>query len=188
MKLKDILSISGKSGLYKFVSQGRNSIIVEAIEDGKRMAIPASAKVSALEDIAIFTKTEEVSLADCFKKIFEKENGKQTIDHKSTPEELKVFMETILPDYDIDRVYVSDMKKLVMWYNILIDHNLLKPDEEEEAEKEKGEHTDSKEKAPAKEKKSTAKQSKPRPIKNVRASTAAKVPPRATKPKTGKTD
>jgi len=180
MKLKEILSISGRGGLFKFVSQGRNGIIVESFEDGKRMAVPSSAKVSTLEDIAIFTKTEEVPLADVLKKIFEKENGKQTIDFKSSPDELKAFMETILPDYDHERVYVSDMKKLVMWYNILISHDLLKPDEEQEKE--------SKDKAIAKEKKPVVKQSKPKPVKNVKASSAAKAPPRATKPKTGKTD
>jgi hypothetical protein len=190
MKLKDILSISGRSGLYKFISQGRNAIIVEAIEDGKRMAISSSAKVSALEDIAIFTKTEEISLSDCFKKIFERENGKQTIDHKSSPDELKAFMQSILPEYDSERVYVSDMKKLIMWYNILISHNLLNPNEEEEEEEEKetGEHEDTKDKPVKREKKQGVKPNKPSQIKNVKASTAAKAPPRVTKPKTGKTD
>ena len=154
MKLKDILSISGKGGLYKFISQARNGIIVESFDDGKRTAISASAKVSALEDIAIFTETEEVPLADIFKKIYEKENGKETINHKSSPEELKAFIESVLPDYDKERVYVSDIKKLVMWYNILISHNLFKPDEEEEEKN--ADEKKSAEKAVAKEKKPAA--------------------------------
>ena len=186
MKLKDILSISGKGGLYKFISQARNGIIVESFEDGKRTAVPTSAKVSALEDIAIFTDSKEVPLADVFKKIYEKESGKVTIDHKSSPEELKAFIETILPDYDKERVYVSDIKKLVLWYNILISHNLLNPDEkeeEEEEEKDTAEKTAVKEKKPA-----TGKSSKPRAAHNIKANTSAKNTVKATKPRTGKTD
>ena len=188
MKLKDILSISGKGGLYKFISQARNGIIVESIADGKRMAVQSSAKVSALEDIAIFTETEEVPLGDIFKKIFEKENGKQTIDYKSSPDELKAFMESILPEYDKERVYVSDMKKLVMWYNILISHDLLKPDEEEDKKEDNSDNKDSKEKSVIKEKTNAKKQSKPQPVKNIKTSTAVKNVSRITKPKTGKTD
>ena len=187
MKLKDILSISGKGGLYKFISQARNGIIVESFEDGKRTAISASAKVSALEDIAIFTETEEVPLADVFNKIYEKENGKETINHKSSPEELKAFIESVLPDYDKERVYVSDIKKLVMWYNILISHNLLKPDEEEEEEK--TDEKNSAEKAVAKEKKPAAGNTpKPQAPRSVKANTSAKSTVKATKPRTGKTD
>lgn len=190
MKLKDILSISGKGGLYKFISQARNGIIVESFDDGKRTAISASAKVSALEDIAIFTETEEVPLADVFKKIYEKENGEKTIDHKSSPEELKAFIESILPDYDKERVYVSDIKKLIMWYNILIAHNLLKPEEEEEEKKtDKKDEKNSAEKTVVKEKKSvSSKPSKPPVSRNVKANTSAKSTVKTTKPRTGKTD
>jgi hypothetical protein len=135
MKLKDILSISGKSGLFKFISQGRNGIIVESFDDHKRTVVHSSAKVSALEDIAIFTDSEEVSLAKVFKKLYEKEAGKPTIDHKSSPDELKALLVSILPNYDRERVYVSDIKKLVHWYNILLGLNLLIPEEETEEEK-----------------------------------------------------
>ncbi|MBN1951484.1 MAG: DUF5606 domain-containing protein [Bacteroidales bacterium] len=137
MNLKDILAISGKGGLFKFISQAKNSIIVESFTDGKRMAVHSSAKVSALEDIAIFTETEEVPLGDVFSRIFEKEGGKETINHKSSPEELKAFLESVLPEYDRERVYVSDMKKLVQWYNQLVSLNLLIPKEEEKKEEEK---------------------------------------------------
>lgn len=145
MKLKDILAISGKGGLYKFISQGRNGIIVESYDDGKRTVVHSSAKVSALEDIAIFTDEEEVSLTDVFKKLFEKENGKETISHKSSPDELKALLSQILPEYDRERVYVSDIKKLVQWYNILLKYDLLKPEEEPE-EEEKDDHKEDSEK------------------------------------------
>jgi hypothetical protein len=132
MKLKDILSISGYGGLYKFVSQGRNGIIVEGIEDKKRMHAAASAKISALEDIAIYTADEEVALGKVFDLIFEKENGQPAISHKSSNEELKDYFAEILPNYDEDRVYVSDMKKVFNWYNILQRNDMLIREEDEE--------------------------------------------------------
>jgi hypothetical protein len=188
MKLKDILSISGKSGLYKYISQARNGIVVEAIEDGKRTTVPSSAKVSSLKDIAIFSEKDEIPLAEVFKKIYEKESGKETISHKSTPEVLKAYMESILPDYDKERVYVSDMKKLVMWFNILLSHNLLNPDEtDEEEEKDEEKKGENKEKATVKEKKGSG-QTKNQPAKNIKTASAAKSVPRATKTKTGKGD
>jgi hypothetical protein len=136
MKLKDILAISGKSGLFKFISQGRNGIIVESFDDHKRTVVHSSAKVSALEDIAIFTKSEELPLVEVFKKLFEKLEGKPSISHKAQPDELKALLESILPDYDRERVYVSDIKKLVHWYNQLLELNLLNLDEEDEASNE----------------------------------------------------
>lgn len=135
MKLKEILAISGQSGLFKFVSQGRNGIIVESFSDKKRSFVNASAKVSTLEDIAIFTETEEKPLAEVLKSIFEKENGGEAISHKSSNDELIKYMEKILPDYDKERVYPSDIKKLVQWYNILKEQNLLVFDEEKEEDK-----------------------------------------------------
>ncbi|UCH15584.1 MAG: DUF5606 domain-containing protein [Bacteroidales bacterium] len=137
MDLKDILAISGQGGLYKFISQGRQGIIVESFDDKKRTCIYATQKVTTLEDIAIYTDEKEVPLADIFKSIFEKENGGETINHKSSPEELKKYMEEILPEYDRDRVYVSDIKKVVNWYNILHKLKLLKFDEKKEEKEDK---------------------------------------------------
>lgn len=134
--LKDILSISGYGGLFKFVSQGRTGIIVESLEDKKRMNASATAKISALEDIAIFTDTEDKPLKDVFKAIADKENGGESINHKSSADELKKYFEEILPDYDRDRVYVSDIKKVINWYNILQKYDLLNFDEEEESKAE----------------------------------------------------
>ena len=139
MNLKDILAISGQGGLYKFISQGRQGIIVESFADKKRTCIYATQKVTTLEDIAIYSEEKEVPLADILKTIFEKENGGKTINHKASPEELKKYMEEILPDYDKDRVYISDIKKVVNWYNILHKLKLLKFDEEKEEKEDKTE-------------------------------------------------
>ncbi|MFC2104547.1 DUF5606 domain-containing protein [Bacteroidota bacterium] len=134
--LKDILSISGYGGLYKFISQGRSGIIVESLEDKKRMNASASAKISALEDIAIFTDIEDIPLKDVFKAISEKENGGVSINHKSSANELKDYFTEVLPDYDRDRVYVSDIKKVINWYNILHKFEMLNFEEEESLETE----------------------------------------------------
>jgi len=134
MDLKDIMSVSGQSGLFKFVSQGRNGIIVESFADKKRSFINATSKVSSLEDIAIFTSEEEVPLKQVLKNIYEKENGGPAPEPKSSPEELKAFMEKILPAYDHERVYLSDIRKLVSWYNTLLSLNMLVFDEENPAE------------------------------------------------------
>lgn len=136
MDLKDIMSVSGHSGLFKFVSQGRNGIIVESFSDQKRMFVSASQKVSSLGDIAIFTEGEEVPLKDVFKKIHESNPGVQAPDPKSTPDDLKKFLEQVLPEYDRNRVYVSDIKKLVSWYNSLLAMNLLNFDEEKPSDTE----------------------------------------------------
>jgi hypothetical protein len=163
MKLKDILAISGKGGLFKFISQGRNGIIVESYDDKKRTVVHSSAKVSALEDIAIFTDKEEVPLSDVLKKLYEKENGKETISHKSSPDELKALLQEILPDYDKERVYVSDIKKLIQWYNLLLKHDLLKPEEDSEEEKkdESKDVTEKKTEIKSMEKTSSLKKSSP---------------------------
>ncbi len=133
MNLKDILAISGYPGLFKYVSQAKNGIIVESLIDKKRMPAYASAKVSALEDIAIFTEDAEVPLGEIFSKIFEKESGGLAIDAKSSPEKIMAYFETVLPDFDKKRVYSSDIKKVISWYNILHGLNLLNiPDEKKE--------------------------------------------------------
>ncbi|MCB2195186.1 MAG: DUF5606 domain-containing protein [Bacteroidetes bacterium] len=157
--LKDILSISGYGGLFKFISQGRNGIIVESLEDKKRMNASATAKISALEDIAIFTETEDIPLKDVFKAISEKENGGEAIKHKSSADELKSYFEEVLPDYDRDRVYVSDIKKVVQWYNILHKFDMLNFDEEEETE-EKQEEVNAEEKKEEKKEDKTKKEDK----------------------------
>ena len=138
--LKEILAISGKPGLYKLVSQAKNGIVVESLIDKKRMAASATSRISALEDIAIFTEDGDVHLSKVFKNIHEKEEGKNTISHKASNKEIKDLFDEILPEYDKDRVYVSDMKKVINWYNILNENNLLDFSKlEEESEEEKAE-------------------------------------------------
>jgi len=158
MNLKELLAIAGYPGLFKFVSQAKNGIIVESLIDKKRMPAYASTKVSALEDIAIFTENAEVPLGDVFSKIFEKETGGLAPDPKSSPEKLLAYFEVILPEFDRKKVYVSDIKKVLTWYNILHGLDLLnRPDEvKDEEKKEKDEPV----KAEVKEAKPKAKAAK----------------------------
>ena len=121
MALKDILVISGQSGLFKYVSQGRNNVIVENLIDHKRTTIPATSKISLLEDIAVFTESDDISLRNVLKKIQTKENGGAAIHHKSPDAELKKYFAEVLPEYDRDRVYMSDIRKVVQWYNLLLE-------------------------------------------------------------------
>lgn len=136
INLKDILAIAGKGGLFKFIAQARNGIVVESLEDKKRHVAPATARVSSLEDIAIFTHEDEVPLSDVFMKIHDSTEGKECISHKASAEEMKSYFSGLLPDYDEERVYVSDIKKVYQWYNQLHQHGLLelidKEDEKEE--------------------------------------------------------
>ena len=134
--LKGILAIAGHSGLFKMVSNSKNALIVESLVDKKRMPAYASSKISALEDIAIFTDEGDVQLAEVFKNIKEKEDCGQAISHKASGNDLKAYMLEVLPNYDEDRVYVSDMKKVFQWYNILQENDLLNVVETEEETKE----------------------------------------------------
>lgn len=174
MALEQILSVSGKPGLYRLVGQMKNGIIVEGIADGKRFPVHGSAKVSALEEISIYTDEEEVPLKDIFKSIYEKQGGKVGPDHKGDQKEVKTFFESILPNYDKDKVYISDMAKVVKWYNILIEHNAYSPEEaaaEEVVEEEVAESTETKE---AKPKKAKAKKAAAKPAAKKTAPKAAK--------------
>ncbi len=136
MVLKDILSISGQPGLFKFIAQGKNAIVVEHLEKKKRSSVFGSAKVSSLEEISVFTENEDMQLGKVFDLIYEKENGGPAINFKSEPDKLKTYFETVVPEYDRDRVYNSDIKKIIQWYNILHSLNLLVPDTPGDSEKE----------------------------------------------------
>ena len=129
MDIKLIMSIAGHQGLFKYIAEGRNGVIVENLEDKKRINAYSSFKISSLSDIAIFTDSGEVALKDVLLKIKEKENGGPALSPKATNDELKKFLESILPDYDREKVYVSDIKKLVSWYNILQKADMLEFDE-----------------------------------------------------------
>ncbi|MBT0548729.1 DUF5606 family protein [Riemerella anatipestifer] len=140
MLLEKIISISGKPGLYKLVSQLRNGFIVEDITTKKKLSISNSSQVSLLDNIAMFSFDREVPLFEVFENIAKNENYEQTINHKSSDEELRAFMLKSLPTYDTERVYVSDIRKLAQWYNLLqkagyITPNSFVKEEENEAEK-----------------------------------------------------
>ncbi|MDY6326585.1 MAG: DUF5606 domain-containing protein [Bacteroidales bacterium] len=131
MDLSKILSITGKNGLFKFISKTPNSFIVEGLEDGKRFPAFSSDGVASLDNIAIFTDTDEIPLTKVFQNIFQKEGGK-SIDVPKDNGAIKSYFAEILPEYDRDRVYVSNMKKVFHWYNILVSHNLVDMEEPEQ--------------------------------------------------------
>lgn len=119
--LKEILSMTGRPGLFKLVSQGKNMLIVESLVDGKRIPAYTKDKVVSLGDIAIFTDTADVPLAKVLESVKTKENGTLcSIDPKADNDILRKYLGEILPNYDRDRVYPSDIRKLLSWYNILI--------------------------------------------------------------------
>ena len=132
MDLSKILSISGKPGLYKHIAQSKTGIVVESVSDGKRTSAFSTDQVSSLSDISIFTTDEDVKLEDVFKNIFEKEEGKKAISAKSSSSDIKSYFEQVLPEYDKDRVYISDIKKVLKWYNILAENNILEFKEEKD--------------------------------------------------------
>ncbi|NNK83081.1 MAG: DUF5606 domain-containing protein [Flavobacteriaceae bacterium] len=137
MSLDRILAISEKPGLFKLVNQTRSGFVAESLIDGKRIAVNLRNNVSLLSEIAIYTLTEELPLKDVFKKIRTKENGGQTsISHKDSRDILEEYFFDVLPDYDEDRVYPSDIKKVIRWYNILHKNNLLELLDEENSDEE----------------------------------------------------
>jgi len=130
MNLKDILAISGEGTLFKFIAQGKNAVIVENLETGRRVSAGGTAKVSALDEIAIFTTGEDIPLGKVMDMIWEKENGGETISHRLPDGDLKKYFAEALPDFDQNRVYTSDIRKVLHWYNILHKLNLLVKEEE----------------------------------------------------------
>ena len=137
--LKTILSISGKPGLYKLISQGKNMLIVESVSaEKKRFTAYGNEKIISLADIAMYTNDAEVPLRDVLESIKEKENaGTASIDpKKATAEELRAYLTEVLPDFDRERVYMTDIKKLISWYNILVTNGIteFKDDAEQQEE------------------------------------------------------
>ncbi len=134
MELKEIIAISGQPGLYKYVAQSTRGVIVESLLDGKRSnAASTSRMMSALTEISIFTEGEDIPLANVFTNIYNYTQGKEAISHKESPEQLKAYFAEVLPEYDRERVHVSDMKKVFAWYNILVKAGMTEfklPDEE----------------------------------------------------------
>lgn len=185
MQLEKIISISGKPGLFKLVSQLRNGFIIEDVTNKKKVSIGNSSQVSLLDNIAMFTFDKEVPLFEVFENIAKNYDYKETISHKSSEAELKEFMSASLPNYDTERVYVSDIKKLAQWYNTLHKAGYITPESFVKAESEIVEGEAAEEinvekevpkKAPKAEKPATPK---------VKASTGAKAATKSTHRKMG---
>lgn len=136
MSLEKILSISGKPGLYELKTQTRTGLLAESLADGKKITVSTRQNVSLLSEIAIYTLTEEVPLREVFSKIHVKENGGEAISHKSSRDELEEYFFEVLPDYDEDRVYPSDIKKVVQWYNLLTKNGMTDFSESDAADEE----------------------------------------------------
>jgi hypothetical protein len=180
MVLKDIMAISGQPGLFKFIAQGKNAIIVEHLETKRRGSAFNTARVSSLDEISVFTEKEDMPLSKVFDLIYEKENGGAAIDYKSDPEKLKLYLGEVVPDYNREKVYNSDIRKILQWYNILQRLNLLvkeEPEKKEEPEakekpaevketrtkkeKKSAEEPEKKKEPAAKKKKSTGRKTEP---------------------------
>ena len=179
MNLTGIIAISGKPGLFKVIAQGKNSIIVESLVDNKRVPAYASDRISALEDISIYTYEEDAPLKDLFIAIHTKESGKETISHKEDLVKLQNYLLEILPNFDQERVYPSDIKKIFQWYNLLLKSGNLILEEKEEKEKKE----DKKEK-PAKSEETKKAAAKKTPAVKPKAESGAK--PKAAKPAAAK--
>jgi hypothetical protein len=136
--LSKILSVAGRPGLYKLISTNKTLNVVESFADGKRIPVYAQEKMVALSDVSIYTESGDTPLRDVLTKMKERENGAQiALGSKSPNNEIFAYMKEILPDYDTEKVYASDIKKLLSWYNILIEHNIdleEQPTEETSAE------------------------------------------------------
>lgn len=132
--LSKILSVTGRPGLYKLISTNKNLNIVESLADGKRIPIYAQEKVIALSDVSIYTNDGDTPLRDVLRAISDKENGnKVALGSKASGSELFSYLREVLPDYNRESVYASDVKKLISWYNILVEHNISLEDAADEA-------------------------------------------------------
>ena len=154
MKITDILAVAGKPGLYQVLASGSASIVVESMVDGKRSSIPGTARVSNLADITMYTHDEDVPLLDILNRMHDTQKGEAGPSHKDAAQTIRDFVDGIVPELDHDRVYQSDLKKLVQWYNLLVSKGafpLEAPEKPEEAPAEEAPKKEVKaEKKPAK--------------------------------------
>ncbi len=132
--LKGILSISGQPGLFKMVAEAKNRVIVESLTTGKRIPVGQTAKISSLEDIAIYTSGSDMPLKDVLQRMHQHENGGAALSAKADDKELKRYFGEVISEYDRDRVYTSDIKKIILWYNILHEKEMLNFEEQENQE------------------------------------------------------
>jgi len=135
MKLDKIIAIGGKPGLFKLLTQTKSGFVAESLTDGKRLTVNLRNQVSVLSEISVFTLEEEKPLPEVFELLLQKENGStSSISHKADKLALEEYFFEILPNYDEDRVYPSDIKKIIRWYNILVEHKLLATSKDKEEE------------------------------------------------------
>jgi len=134
MELKKILSVSGQPDLFKIIKNTNKGIIVESILTQKRTQVFAHQRINSLGDIAVYTNDGEISLTEVFQKIYKKEEGKNAISHKEDTQKIKDYFDDFFPEYDRDRVKLSDMKRILKWYNTLNENGLVddKPEETED--------------------------------------------------------
>jgi len=154
MKITDILAVAGKPGLYQVLASGSSSIVVESMLDGKRSSVPGTARVSNLADITMYTHDDDVPLLDILNRMHDAQKGTEGPSHKDAAQTIRDFVDGIVPELDHDRVYQSDLKKLVQWYNLLVSKGafpLEAPEQAEEAPAEEAPKKEAKaEKKPAK--------------------------------------
>ena len=154
MKITDILAVAGKPGLYQVLASGSASIVVESMLDGKRSSVPGTARVSNLADITMYTHDDDVPLLDILNRMHDAQKGAEGPSHKDAAQTIRDFVDGIVPELDHDRVYQSDLKKLVQWYNLLVSKGafpLEAPEKPEEAPAEEAPKKEAKaEKKPAK--------------------------------------
>ncbi len=124
MSLDKVISVAGKPGLFEVLTQTRSGVLAQSLIDGKKITVSARENVSLLSEIAIYTLSEEMPLGSVFQKIFDHLSGAAALSHKSSKDELEAFFFEVLPEYDEDRVYPSDIKKVVQWYNLLVEKGL----------------------------------------------------------------
>ena len=126
MNLEGIINISGKTGLFKIISKNKNNIIIESLLDGKRSTLNSNNNANLLDEIGIYTYEDTKPLSEVFTDIAKKENSNKSINHKSSNQQLVDYFRKIVENYDEERVYTSDIKKVIQWYNILQDNGLIK--------------------------------------------------------------
>ncbi|RRO17210.1 DUF5606 family protein [Flavobacteriaceae bacterium 14752] len=136
MEFDKILSVSGKPGLYELKTQTRAGVLAQSLVDGRKIQVNLRNNISILSEISIYTYADEISLKEVFYKIYQKTDGQKSIDHKSPKRELESYFREILPEYDEDRVYQSDIKKVIQWYNILIENDFTDFQDKEKSDEE----------------------------------------------------
>jgi hypothetical protein len=149
MDLSQILSIAGKPGLFKILNQSRGGVVVTSLNDGKKMVIGQTQRVSTLSDISIYTLEGDEPLANIFEKMRKQSDGKEVEVEFKDPDALREYFFRIFPEHDEDRVYPSDIKKMIKWFNLLLEKGLLDSVVEEKAEETSSGETETKEEAPA---------------------------------------